>query len=222
MTNEERTLIANVLRERITEISKLFEQPGAHVPQENVPHAMKAQILLLAQALDHGLADQVFVGTVQREINRSEGRPEVEAQEAEANPFDSLWTAAGVSEDGFVPAVDPADMKAICQMGRESLAAAQAAGSTGGHAIGMSAYQSVCSPGANVTAAWYRVTMLGLCERMGLLEKHKLDGEVNDAVFRVAASFPMKQMQTGVTYDGLPFDVEEFVKQVKAATPESH
>jgi hypothetical protein len=84
-------------------------------------------------------------------------------------------------------------------MGRESLAAAHAAGSTGGHAIGMSVYQSVCSPGASVTAAWYRVTMLGLCEQMGLLPGFKRDGDYSDAVFRVAATFPMKRMDVGVT-----------------------
>src|SRR5262249_43503972 len=184
MTDEERSLIADVLKQRITEISKMFEQPSAHVRQENVPHAMKVQILLLAQALDHAFAEQVFVGTVQREINRIEGRSEPQLQEAETNPFDKLWAAAGVSEDGFVPAVDPADMKSICGMGRESLAAAQAAGSTGGHAIGMSVYESVCSPGANVTAAWYRVSMLNLCEQMGLLPGYKRDGEFADAVFQ--------------------------------------
>jgi hypothetical protein len=218
MTNEERQLIADALRQRITEISKLFEQPGAHVPQENVSQAMKAQILLLAQALDHGFAEHLFVGTVQREINRSEARPEQETQEAEANPFDKLWAAAGVSEDGFVPAVDPADMKSICRMGRESLAAAQAAGSTGGHAVGMSAYKSVCSPEANVTAAWYRVSMLGLCEQMGLFPGSKRDGDFTEAVYRVAATFPMRKMEMDVTYQGPPFDVDEFVKQVERAS----
>src|SRR5262249_57816315 len=115
-------------------------------------------------------------------------------------------------------AVDPADMKSICGMGRESLAAAQAAGSTGGHAIGMSVYESVCSPGANVTAAWYRVSMLNLCEQMGLLPGYKRDGEFADAVFQVAAAFPMKRMEMDVTYQGPPFDVEEFVKQVERAS----
>jgi hypothetical protein len=225
MTNEERTLIADILRQRIIEIAKLFEGAG-YVPQENVPHFVNGQIMLLAKDLDHAFAKQdgpiewVFLEAVQREINRCEGRPEQETQEAEANPFDKLWAAAGVSEDGFVAAVDPEDMKSICRMGRETAAAAQAAGSTGGHAIGMSVYKSVCSPGANVTAAWYRVTMLGICEQLGLLPGYRRDGDYSDAVLRVAATFPMKRMQRGITYHEPPFDVEEFIKQVELASAE--
>jgi len=126
MTNEERTLIADVLRERINEISKLFQE-GGWVPQENVPHYVKGQFMLLARDLDHAFAKQdgafepLFLGTVQREINRSEGRPEPQPQEAEGNPFDKIW-GASASEDGFVVAVDPADMKSICKMGREAAA----------------------------------------------------------------------------------------------------
>jgi hypothetical protein len=73
------------------------------------------------------------------EEHRSEGRSEPQPQEAETDPWDKLWAAASVSEDGFVATVDPADLKAICRMSQEALAAAQAAGATGGHAIGMSA-----------------------------------------------------------------------------------
>jgi len=181
MTNEERMLIADILRQRIIEITKLFQEPGAHVPQENVPHAMKVQILLLAQALDHGFAkqdsafDEVFVETVRGEINRSEGRPEQQSQEAESNPLDKLW-GASVSEDGFVVPVDPSDMKSVYRMGRERQAAAQAVGSIGG-AIGLGAYKSVCSPGADVTAIWYRVSMLSHCDDMGLLPRYKRDGD---------------------------------------------
>jgi hypothetical protein len=62
--------------------------------------------------------------------------------------------------------------------------------------------------------------MVGLCERFGLLSAYKSDGEFSDVVFRVAASFPMKRMETGVTYHGLPFDTEEFLKQVERASAE--
>jgi len=40
------------------------------------------------------------------------------------------------------------------------------------------------------------------------------DGELDDAVFQIAATFPMEKMRTGVVREGLPFDVEEFVKQI--------
>jgi hypothetical protein len=42
------------------------------------------------------------------------------------------------------------------------------------------------------------------------------DGDLDDAVFQVAATFPMEKMRTGVVREGPPFDVEEFVKQIGA------
>ena len=38
---------------------------------------------------------------------------------------------------------------------------------------------------------------------------------VRDVVFNVAAKFPMKRMEPGVEYQGLPMDVEGFVKQIE-------
>ncbi len=42
------------------------------------------------------------------------------------------------------------------------------------------------------------------------------NGELDDAVFQVAATFPLKKMEVGVVHEGPPFDVEEFFKQVGA------
>ncbi len=44
------------------------------------------------------------------------------------------------------------------------------------------------------------------------------DGQPDDVVFDVAATFRMEKMQTGVVREGPPFDVEEFVKQIGART----
>jgi hypothetical protein len=214
MTSEERMLIAEALRQRIIEITKLFEEPGAHVPQAEVPRAMKVQILLLAQALDQGFAnrdrafEQIFLETVRGEINRSEGWPEPQSQEAESNPWDKLWDA-GVSEDGLVASVDPSDLKNVLRYRQEHPTAG---------AIGHSVFESVCNPGANVTAVWYRALMLGLCDRAGLLSSRKHDGEFDDVVLRMAATFPMKRMGMGVEYQGPPLDVQEFVRQIEQAT----
>jgi hypothetical protein len=35
-------------------------------------------------------------------------------------------------------------------------------------------------------------------------------------VIQIAATFPMKRMGVGVVHEGLPFDVEEFLKQIVA------
>jgi hypothetical protein len=139
--------------------------------------------------------------------------------------WNRMW-ASSVLEDGFVATVEPSDMKAVLRMGRAGLptgreerqAMAQAAGS--GPAIATSVFRSVCSPGADVTAVWYRVAMLGTCDEEGLLSAHKHDGEFTDAVFQVAAKFPMKRVEADAEYEGPPFDTEEFLKQVERASAE--
>ena len=42
-----------------------------------------------------------------------------------------------------------------------------------------------------------------------------MPSEVRDVVFNVAARFPMKHMEPGVQYHGLPMDVDGFVKQIE-------
>jgi hypothetical protein len=156
----------------------------------------------------------------QRIQNRAAGRIGKLLAEAQGDVHGKeLWKilwGSGVSDDGFVVAVDPSDMKNVCQMGRE-IPAGASSGSTGG-AMGMSALEAICSPGADLIAIWYRLRMLGLCDEAGLLSAYKSDGKFTDAVFQVAATFPMKRMEADVTYQGPPFDTEEFVKQVERAS----
>jgi hypothetical protein len=161
----------------------------------------------------------------QRIENRAAGRIDglIKDAQGELEPKE-LWNkmfAGSVSEDGMVAAVDPEDLKNFAKLGRGAQTAAQAAGSSG-MAIGQSATQSVCSPGANTTAVWYRLKVLGLCEHMGLLSLSSFqdNGELDDAVFKVAATFPMKMMEMGVTYEGPPFDFQEFVKRLEQARAE--
>jgi hypothetical protein len=82
MTNDEYELIADVLRHRVNEITKMFEPPGAHVPEANVPHAMKVQVMILAQELefafyqrDPALKENIFVGAVADEMDRNVTKP---------------------------------------------------------------------------------------------------------------------------------------------------
>src|SRR5262249_48099216 len=136
--------------------------------------------------------------------------------------WDMVWSSSSVSEDGLVPPVDPSDMKALLRTGREwpmgrERHMAQAVGSTG-RGVVAAAFGSVCSPDADVTAVWYRVVMLGMCDEAGLLSAHKHDSEFTDAVFQVAAKFPMKRIEADATYQGPPFDTEEFLKQVERAS----
>jgi len=58
----------------------------------------------------------------------------------------------------------------------------------------------------------------GLRTKKGPLAQWTHDGQFDDAVFDVAATFPMEKMRTGVVRQGPPFDVEEFVKQIGGRT----
>ena len=125
---------------------------------------------------------------------------------------------------GDVAAVDPGDLKAVRAFSREVQAATGGQGSM----VESGLYRRVCSPGADIEAVWYRASMLGLLEMLPQMSPQMFpespltpwmhDGELDDAVLQVAATFPMKRMGVGVVQDGLPFDVEEFVKQIGART----
>jgi len=123
-----------------------------------------------------------------------------------------LWSAPGDE----VAAVNPDDLRNVWAMMRGVQARA------GGQqcAIDGRMYENVCSPGADVMAVWYRASMLGLLQRWpeSPLTAWTHDGELDDTVFRVAATFPMKRMGVGVVHDGPPFDVQELLNQIGART----
>jgi len=135
---------------------------------------------------------------------------------AEPTPVEppDLW--AGSGEGDSVAAVSPDDLRKVWQLFRD----VQARHPGECTSIGNSVYQSVCSPGADVVSVWYRASMLGMLQ---LLPESPLtpwthDGELEDPVFQVAATFPMKKMEVGVVRQGPPFDVQEFLKQIGART----
>jgi len=145
----------------------------------------------------------------QRIQNRAAGRIAKER-------WDMMWGSA-VSEDGLVVPVDPSDIQEVIRMSSETMA--QALGLPG-PAIGANALKPMCTPEAHVMAIWYRVRMLGLCDANGRLSAYKTNGEYTDAVYRVAATFPMKRVEMDVIHEGPPFDIEEFVKQIERASGE--
>jgi hypothetical protein len=63
-------------------------------------------------------------------------------------------------------------------------------------------------------ACWFRASMLMLlCQ--GPLADRLTDGEPDDRLVEIVARFPMKKMEPGVPQKGLPFDVNEFRKQLE-------
>ena len=122
------------------------------------------------------------------------------------DPTHDFWAGGGKSADELVPAVDLADLRSVLDISRSSKP---------NSAIGIGIFESICSPGADVHAAWYRAAMLTLLSKeTNLFFRWVHDGEFDDALLKVAAKFPMKKLNVGVVHQGLPFDVEEFVKQI--------
>jgi hypothetical protein len=113
---------------------------------------------------------------------------------------------------GPVSAVDSADLRAAWDLFGD----VRARNADQKVAIGVAMFERACSPGASVRSVYYRAAMLQLCERRGLLSPWLHDGQLEEAVFRVAATFPMKKMQVETVYESLPFDVREFARQIES------
>jgi len=85
-------------------------------------------------------------------------------------------------------------------------------------ATGMAVFKRACHPGADVRVVWYRTMALQMFNlATGSLAPWLHEGRLDEAVFTVAATFPMKGMQVGTVYREFPFDVAEFLKQVESA-----
>lgn len=130
---------------------------------------------------------------------------------AQAPP--DMWIG---SQEGPVPSVSPDDLRNVWKLIRD--AQAQHPGEC--TSISSGAYKRVCSPGADVHAVWFRASMIGMLQIMSpeSLAQWRHNGELDDVVFHVAATFPMEKMKAGVQREGFPFDVDAFVKQIGAQT----
>jgi len=122
-----------------------------------------------------------------------------------------FWGARG----NDVAAVSPDDLRNVWIMMRD-LEVRTPEGQTGSLSSGL--YEGACSPGANVLAVWYRASILGVLQRPpdNPLTPWSHGGELDDAVFQIAATFPMEKLPTGLVKNGLPLDVQELVKQIGA------
>ena len=84
-------------------------------------------------------------------------------------------------------------------------------------AVGINVIEHACGASADVRAVVYRCGMLQLLERLlgDLLTPWKENGQLDDAVFRLAARIPMKWIGVGIPQSGLPFDVDSFINELR-------
>jgi hypothetical protein len=109
-----------------------------------------------------------------------------------------------------VPPVDFADMKAMWTVMQE----VKDRHPEGRTAIGIGVYQHVCSPGADIRAVSYRLSMLGMLEMM--FGHAYSGGQWTEAALKAAAKMELTWMPVGVSQTGLPFDVMSFLAQAHA------
>jgi hypothetical protein len=121
-----------------------------------------------------------------------------------------LFGDGAEGDTGPVPSVDAADLKSVWAMQNELQAKVP------GKQIGIGAefYRRACGEGADIRSVFTRVSQLRVLQMLGMLLPWTHGLVVNDAVFKVAATFPMTRMQTGIVYDELPFDLQKFLNQV--------
>jgi hypothetical protein len=134
---------------------------------------------------------------------------------------ETFWEPKNGEE--LVPTVDPADMHAAWQVYRES--EQRRPGEQ--IAIGRSVFQHVCSPGADISSVTYRTTNLLLLFHIAhdvpdvpdaeKLLKWENDRELEPRLFEVMSKIPLKWLPKEGTHNGLPFDVDDFIRQVEEA-----
>ncbi len=108
-------------------------------------------------------------------------------------------------EGATIPPVDEHDLRHLHELCVER--AKRYVGKDGVISVETTAW--TCSPGANVPAVWLRHTQLRQLYRQGLLAQWQRGTELQDSVFRLAASFPMK---------GVQLDQEGFLRELRDGT----
>jgi len=118
------------------------------------------------------------------------------------NSFRAFIKAA---EDGaLIPTVDEHDLKALHELCVER--AKRYCGKDG--VIGIEITARACSPTANLPAVWLRHTELRSLYRQGLLTDWQHGTVLDDIVFSLASSIPMK---------GTHLDTDDFIRRLRAS-----
>ena len=105
-------------------------------------------------------------------------------------------------QGAIIPSVDAQDLKSLHDLCVER--AKRHCGKDG--VISLETTAKACSSDANVPAVWLRHTQLRALYRQGMLAEWQHGRELEDVVFRLAATIPMS---------GVQFDQERFVRELR-------
>jgi hypothetical protein len=128
--------------------------------------------------------------------------------------MDSNVTDGPAPENDLLPTVNPVDVRNVWMMQRDTQKSfpGQQVWSASG------TLERACSQGADFEAVSRRASLMHLLGKMDALSAWIHNGEPDDAVFKVFATFPMKRIPRGQNFGGLPFDFEELAKQLEKET----
>jgi hypothetical protein len=111
-----------------------------------------------------------------------------------------------VEQGAAIPPVDPIDVRHVLELYERVDAERYNLGMEGRTAIGTDLMATACSPGADVGAVWLRSAMLGLMIKQGVLADWQHGTQLDDGVYRVAATMPLS---------GFQFDPTAFVRRLR-------
>jgi hypothetical protein len=112
----------------------------------------------------------------------------------------------GVEQGAAIPPVDPIDLKHVLELYERVDAQRHNLGMEGSGAIGADLMATECSPGADVGSVWFRSALLGLMVKQGVLADWQHGTQLDDGVYRVAATMPLNVSQ---------FDPIAFVRRLR-------
>jgi hypothetical protein len=121
---------------------------------------------------------------------------------------------SALTAGGPIPSVNPGDLRGVWELMHETHAEflrnaePELAGQQTAIGIDVRLLARVCNPEANVLAVWARSAMLGILVHQGLLTSWQRGTQLDDAVFDVAATFPIPGLDR--------FDPDAFLQQLSS------
>jgi len=121
---------------------------------------------------------------------------------------------SALTAGGPIPAVNVGDLRAVWELMQETLAEfsgnrePELRGQQSATSIDIRLLARACRPEANVLAVWARCALLGILVRQGLLTSWQRGTQLGEAVFEVAAIFPIPGVDR--------FDPDVFLQQLSS------
>ena len=121
---------------------------------------------------------------------------------------------SALTAGGPIQTVNPGDLRGVWELMHETRAKfvgnreAELGGPQPTIGVDVKLLARVCGPEANVLAVWARSALLGILVQQGLLTSWQRGTQLDDAVFNLAAAFPITALDQ--------FDPDAFLQQLSS------